>query len=450
MAAMLAGYLGSAAGAFKFDVDPAKFADLPGDMISENALIEYFVQANGVPYTDTIPGPGKPPSLQLKRAKVLYSLDWVKQMFPGGPPYKAQDIKNLSGYMSKKEKYEAAPRWTKIPVLTEPVLRLETEYTDAGGRKVRRVVGPSVLAKLEAEAAPDKTLSDPQPISKSSFGPFRLRRSTTELDPLSQTIELAGLDAKIQDAKGARFGLTDNRLAGGTRTWNTEGALMLPFHYVYTGNIGGDTIFHAAPSVSWNFLKQEAAAAAEINELKFSAPVTLDTGHLTFTTEPFYQTDTDFKGEIIGVLGSLAYRGKFPLIGKLNEWQTWYQGSTREVHAKWNAKALVDYSDVREGSPWIKRAVDNDWLRLGGEASFDIGLYGKPDSPVMPAPITLSLSYRYMDTVNGVGGDSDLFKASLTYWINNYAGITAEYQKGDTPVAKKEIDLFTLGVELRY
>jgi hypothetical protein len=55
-----------------------------------------------------------------------------------------------------------------------------------------------------------------------------------------------------------------------------------------------------------------------------------------------------------------------------------------------------------------------------------------------------------MNNFSGDGIYSDLFKASTTYWINRYAGLTLEYQKGDTPVADKAIDLLTFGLQLRY
>jgi hypothetical protein len=61
----------------------------------------------------------------------------------------------------------------------------------------------------------------------------------------------------------------------------------------------------------------------------------------------------------------------------------------------------------------------------------------------------LGASYEMLEALSGEGGFSDLLKLRATLRLNDYAGLTLEYSVGDTPVADQEIDLITLGLELK-
>lgn len=388
----------------------------------------------------------------------------------GKPPYNAADLRKLLDKGTKLEKYDARPGFTKVRPITEPISSTEKFARKADGTREDYYFGPTVRDRLEQE----KALAERKPPvdaaklatqSGSSIGPIRLRRTTGEINTRSDAIQSDGPDEKIREAKGAKIAYSDNRLKNGSGAWNSEGALYLPFIWSAqeraneadkTDKPDRDHRFGFAPAVAWNVQEQQGAGKADVDELKFSVPIYADFGggpesrYWTTILEPYYQTDTDFDGAIWGSTASVAFRGLVFGEGRkglyLNQWQFLAGNSTSY---KIGLKGLLDYSETHATSPFSKRKKDDDWLRAGLEAGFSLGLFRDDEMPDK-APLVFNVGYKFLDAWSGDGGYSDMWNVSLTYWVNDYVGFSGEYQKGETPIAKEEIDLITLGMEFRY
>ena len=393
-----------------------------------------------------------------KENAVIEHLRYVERHL-GKPPYNAAALRELLDKQTKLEKYDARPGYTKIPPITEPISK--TEKFSRGTHQAY-YLGPTVRARLEQEQA----LADGKPPvdvaklptqSGSSIGPLRIRRTTGDINTRSDAIQTDGPDEKIRDAKGAKISYSDNRLKSGSGAWSSEGAVYMPFIWSAQPTLTTDYRFGFSPAVSWNIQEQQGAGKADVDELKFSVPIHADFGggpngrYWTTVLEPYYHTDTDFDGSIWGSTASLAFRG--PVFGddgphafSLNTWKFLTRNSTSY---KFGLKGLIDYSETHSTSPFSKRKKDDDWLRAGLEAGFSLGLFREDEMPDK-SPLVLNVGYKFLDSWSGDGGYSDLWNVSLTYWVSDYVGFTGEYQKGETPVAKEEIDLITLGLEWRY
>lgn len=372
------------------------------------------------------------------------------------------------------EKYDARAGCTKMPIITEPVMRMTKKYKDDKGNEEIVNFGPSEREFLQQELALKDDARRSTLLSASSLGPLRLRKSIVDRDALLERrgeITKSGPEEGITKISGATFSFSDNRLPDGDREWDTQGALYMPFDWIHTeftevpstgaNRPRGSTHFHIAPGAEWKYHRADKEDGPDINELKLSVPFSLDTpvgtngNYLTVTAEPFYQTDFDFDGRIVGALGTISYRGKVPLLRKVNDWVALRPGPDQGLYRRIVLEGNVDYSNVERASNWISRPEGDHWLRVGGKVGLDIAYRPKHlgQSPAYERKsnvIDFSLSYRWMDTLSGNGGSSDIFDAKLTYWINDFAGITAQYQRGDTPVAEATIDLLTFGIELRY
>lgn len=323
--------------------------------------------------------------------------------------YTIAEIRSIYPAKPTKEEVQAKlPAWKKIPYITKAG---EQKWEDGE-------------AKYQAKE-----------------GPIHLRREAGDLK-------------ELKDAKGAKIGFSDNRLQEGNGAWNTEGALIFPLRWKREGADASSLSVHLTPAVSWNFVEQEAPGKSDVDELKLSAPIImghtpggrLDPQEYIAIVEPYYQTDWDFDGEILGGSLKLEYVGKVGPV-HFGSFHSLFDASEAKsiddiLAYRLRIKPMLDYSEVvKKGG--FDRAEDDDWLRLGGEVSFELRFFGSDN------PLDLGITYRFAEEVHGDGGFSDLFKANATLWLSPNAGLTLEYQKGETPVADKDIDLITLGLELK-
>ena len=60
------------------------------------------------------------------------------------------------------------------------------------------------------------------------------------------------------------------------------------------------------------------------------------------------------------------------------------------------------------------------------------------------------LSYRAFAGIRGAPGYSDLSSLASKFWLNRHAGLAVEYERGSTPIAQRDIDLWTLSFELKF
>lgn len=342
------------------------------------------------------------PSALLKAKDIQFALDDLRPISADGEggswTWKAIDDRDKN--LSKAEKEAAIPGWQKITGLTK--------------------------AK-EISAAP----------TEATLGPIQLRKTADEL-------------AKdLKDSKGATVGFADNRLLDGDGAWNTEGILYYPIWYARQGDPGESFEVKFGPSAAWKIAETEDVGGKDIEELTLSLPGIM---YISPGAEysslwvaqgmPYFQTDFSGGHEIYGLELNAEYVGLvFGSDLYLGGYQNFSEGSSWQYQLRLVPK--LDYSATEEAGVHTSRTEGDDWLRIGGMVSLDLRIGSDASSFVVGA------AYQCMETLDGDGGYSDLFKAYATWWLSPNAGLTLEYANGETPVADKEIDMLTLGLELK-
>lgn len=299
--------------------------------------------------------------------------------------------------------------------------------------------------------------------SAGSLGPLRLRKSTADV---MQTA--ADPKKTLKDVKGATFGFSDNFLLDGNGAWNSEGVLDYPIKFYRQGDRPGQSFeLQVGPATEWKLAETQEKNKNDVQELNFSVPLTLfvspgrekmkgtyeenmaAAGNTIFSqlwviqSKPYFQTDFSFQHEIYGVEASVefiggVFGGPLYLGGFHNVGDSGLQYQLRAI-------PKLDYSATERGGQYTTRRPGDDWFRVGGMVSLDFRLGGKSFNP-----LDVGVSYQFMDTLSGSGDFADLLKTHATWWLSENAGLTLEYSKGDTPVAMKQIDLVTLGLEFKY
>jgi len=406
-----------------------KFADKNG-ILNKHATLSYLVFRDKVPASAFLkPGEFSAPDSRVEEA-VGDTLNDLTTQIGHGPPFRWQDIDKVSPpKLSKADAEAAAPGWQKIEYLTK---KKEIKENDV-------LVG--------------------------SIGPLRLRKDSTQ----------AG--KPLDEATGAKIGYADNRLVKGNGAWNSQGALLYPITREWDGrdssgrSNGSYFLFETTPAISWQLAETEdRLPAKDVQDLKFSVPITLsyappaqrrqgrfdESAHharrdvnLVAQVEPYFDTDFGFRHEIWGVTASLEYVGPvgpFYLGGFTGLINTKPESTNigSLLMCRVRVRPLLDYSATERGGPHTSRSEGDDWFRLGGEASFDLRFGGKKN------PLDVGISYRFMYTESGDSDFAELLKYHATLWLSPNVGLTAEYQRGDTSVSDKKIDLVTLGLELKY
>ncbi|WP_367871829.1 hypothetical protein [Luteolibacter sp. Populi] len=399
-----------------------------------------------------------------KRTIVGYYLTELRGTL-GQPPWDKDAVRRKYGKATDLEVHDDRPRREKIPLLTEPLIKIKRTAVNPDKTKTTVTYGPSVRDKLvqEERVAKEKIQLLDNPVTSFSAGPFRIRRSTASIREGLGSIITSGPDPDISKAKGAKLSFSDNRLEDGSGAWNSEGAVYIPIIRT-SETLSYSTRLAFLPSVSWNLQEKQEIGKTDIDELKFALPIYFDrvggakARAFNAIIEPYYQTDTDFDGAIWGSTLALTYTGGIfgidaPFASgdrrdfRFNDWNACCSGEYRLRFT-----GLVDYSETHETSIYSKRKKGDDWFRVGLDTGIDIGLFRKKkdEGQFGKTPLVFSVNYKFLDALGGEGGYSDLFSTNLTWWMSDYTGLTLEYQKGETPVADKEIDLITLGLEYRY
>jgi hypothetical protein len=263
------------------------------------------------------------------------------------------------------------------------------------------------------------------------WGPIKLRRNVDE--------------AKVADvgkAKGATIGFSNNRLLDGSGAWSSEGALVYPISNT-------NLTWFVTPATTWKLEETEEASKQDIQEWEFRAPITVvwERQNFTFidlTLEPYFNTDFSWSHKIVGTTFDAGYTGQVPFVPiHLNDWQPVHKGAPWQYRL--TARPSLDYSNVLNPGPHTSRGVDDDWLRIGARTGLELGLSGKNKWIV-----TFGLTYKFLETIEGDGGYSDLLRSYASVGLNKYTSLTLEYQKGDAPVSAKEIDLLKVALEVKF
>jgi hypothetical protein len=160
--------------------------------------------------------------------------------------------------------------------------------------------------------------------------------------------------------------------------------------------------------------------------------------------KPYFNTDFSFRHEIYGLEASTEFVGS--LFGSRVVVLGGFQNiGNSGIQYQLRVLPKLDYSVTEQTGIHTSRKDDDDWVRVGGLASFDIRL-----GAASYTPLDFGVSYQLLQSLSGTGGYSSLFKAHATWWLSENIGLMLEYAEGETPVADKDVDLTTLGVQLKF
>lgn len=282
-----------------------------------------------------------------------------------------------------------------------------------------------------------------------SLGPFLLRRHPDQWHD------------DLKDADGARISYTDNRQAGKS-SWSGEGALIYPIQ-LQGDESGrkretGSDRWLLLPSTSWHVNQVSRSTADDIEELRFQVPVTYSTPHRqlgwlrhsNFELTPFVLTDFSFRGLVSGATfeyapyikgGPIDINAGFRRLIRTDAPNRFFDSLTYSIQLG----ALTDYSHLHSISQYIVRPDHPDYFRTG------LKVKGQLKAKISESvELEGNVGYQGMVGLAGAPDYRDLLTLSFKTWLNEYLGFSVEYQKGETPVAQKNVDLMTVGIEMRF
>jgi hypothetical protein len=283
----------------------------------------------------------------------------------------------------------------------------------------------------------------PKRTDRSSLGPFLLRRSP---DDWSRS---------VRSADGATLAYADDQ-RNHRKTWAAEGALIYPVEFA-RDNTARDRAsrirsesWELLPSVSWKVLSVASSASADVQELQFSLPIVwsanlVSTGALRnseLALTPYALTDFRFGGLIAG--GTLTWTPYLLTSDASFALNTGYKGlGTGPLLYQLGLVPLIDINHLYKTSRFIERDDDKSYFRVGGKASAGLRTKNFPS-------LELKASYQWFTRISGGPAESDLFSAAAKVWLNDNVALSFERQDGETPVARKDVDQSTLGLEMRF
>jgi hypothetical protein len=264
-------------------------------------------------------------------------------------------------------------------------------------------------------------------LSPPKVNAYRLRGSFADL----------GL-SDMTKAKGATLGYASNRLPNGKNSWNSEGAFGYAVPIVH-----GEFI----PAFAWKVNKVEGVAAAQnCEDLNISLPLISksDDRRVIAQLKPYFQTDFAFAYKIFGSEASVEYVGKIPGTD-LGLCGYYYGGDAWRYQIRLIPK--VDYSSTTEAGVHTTRKKGDGWFRAGGLASLDLQFLEKR-SPLF----TVGAAYDFLQRWSGNGINGHEFSAYGTWYVDQKksVGLTLKYSRGKTVVSAANVDLLTLGLELKH
>ena len=396
------------------EIAPDQFAGSDG-LLNEKELIEYLLVHDNKSFKDV--WKAKPSSREitneggnLEQAKKKKSVKWeliqIKDREKSSGPYTPQQIQRK---------------------------QINTKV----GYAKRGLIGESILSED----------------NKTKYGPIRLRQKFEDWDK------------NIKSVGGASISYSNNRIEE-TGTWLSQGSLIYPIAYFEepvdpTKEEKVYSKLALLPSITWEYHSVSSSSEADTKNLTFQLPVYYTilhniqnnnkdisgdpTGLMSWRSEfyfsPYYLTDFDFDGAMVGA--NLTYE---PIL-----WiSKFHTGSWVKLFKKSDIAYLfriipgLTYGRVLTESSYINRQEKDDMFALTTSLELRFKLFGK--SSPWEVFGTYDLWYVFSGDSDGY---ADIFEAGSTWWFNDNVGLELKYQKGDTILTNTEIDLVTLNLQLR-
>jgi hypothetical protein len=276
-----------------------------------------------------------------------------------------------------------------------------------------------------------------------SAGPVRLRKTADDWR------------ANADDSQGATLAYSHNSKDNKT-AWASEGSLIYPI--LLSGDNTADDRESGVrswwlwmlPSMSWKVNKIDQTDDSDIEELLYQIPIVWSANHTglgwlrnsEFKLAPYMHTDFSLDGLVLGT--SISYVPYvFDSVSGL-ALNAGYKGLGKTpFRYRTGLTPTVDFNHLCSDSQYIKREDNDDYLRAGGKAEAGIITKGYPS-------LEFVASYQAFAGLIGAPDQSDLMSLAGKLWFNENMGLSIEYQRGETPIAQKDIDLAIMGLELKY
>lgn len=363
----------------------------------------------------------------------------------------SQEIANEGGNIEQAKKR----------LLIEPDL-LEIESRE--GNK-----GPYTPQQIQRHLVNNQNADDKQPLQYQVTGLINkpLEKGNIKYGPIRLRQKFEDWSKKLSAVKGVSVSYSNDQIAD-TGTWLTQGSLTYPILQLNqrtreNRDQGGPNYTELAllPSIKWKYLDVSKGRDKDIEELTFQLPINYNVSHLieptldssgvpqglaswtsAFYFSPFYLTDFDFDGELVGA--SLTYE---PIVQIGTRFQT---GSWHSLFETLDTAYLfriipgMNYNRVLSESLSIDRKKNDDMLAI--TTSLELGF--QPFGETVPWEIRGTYDLLY-DFTGEADGYSDKWSGIMTWWFTKNAALNLEYQKGDTVITKKKIDLITFGLNIR-
>ena len=379
------------------------------------------------------------------------------------------ELDELRFYVIKRDKLTPDPKaflTENLTLMPDAEARIRTNLFDQADFRVGEIYGqlnvPSgtpipveqlrQLVKPDSESGKEKGFNIPGLYAESrkltngvngSLSPFVLRKTADDWS------------SDLKKAQGAKITYSDDRESHKT-TWSTEGALIYPLAFSddYTAYDREKPIrserWLLLPAVGWNVNKTAQTAKSDIEELQWQVPVVWSANHVglgwlrnsELALTPYVLTDFSFKGLVEGF--SVGYSAYVFDNGSGFGINTGYKGlGNSPLMYRLGLVPALDYNHLSSTSRFISRTDHDDYVRWGGKLEAGLITKGYPS-------LESVVSYQPMIGIAGAPDYSYLLSLSGKLWLNKYAGFSVDYQRGNTPVAQKDIDLLTAGLEVKF
>jgi len=229
------------------------------------------------------------------------------------------------------------------------------------------------------------------------------------------------------------------------QTASGKGALVFPLVRAADSEGEDDINITYLPAIEWDITDVSGGTDSDTEELKFSGGLSMELGFegpistLIWNVTPFYLTDLDFDGEIIGI-----ETGVIPYLQINNFELNSYRALIGEAAYRLGFEPKLQYSRVLTGSEFITRDEDNTEFSIGVDIEFALKPFGGDTGWEFIA------GYSVLEDLENDNETAELWDFKSLFWINKNFAISGLYEDGDAPITRTAKDQFTLGLEYRY